>query len=83
MMYKARVEVGLRSGHSDPEGETTARSLIELGYCVKSVAVSKIYLIILEADSEEEAKTNLEDMCRRLLANPTKDHYTFQVETAK
>jgi phosphoribosylformylglycinamidine synthase PurS subunit len=80
MLYKARVEVSLKPGHSDPEGETTARSLRELAYPVRSVGVSKMYTIILEADSRKKAEAHVEEMCRRLLANPTKDDYTFEVE---
>jgi phosphoribosylformylglycinamidine synthase len=80
MLIEARVEVGLKPGHTDPEGETTARSLRELAYPVKSVKVSKAYTITLEAKSEDEATASVEDMCRKLLANPTKDTFTFQVE---
>jgi phosphoribosylformylglycinamidine synthase PurS subunit len=80
MLFKARVEVRLKLGHSDPEGETTARSLKELNYPVKDVTVGKMYSIILDAKSRDDAKALTEEMCRRLLANPTKDNYTFQVE---
>jgi phosphoribosylformylglycinamidine synthase len=80
MLIEAHVEVGLKPGHSDPEGETTARSLRELTYPVKAVKVSKTYTITLEAASEDEARTKVEDMCKRLLANPTKDTFSFQVE---
>jgi len=80
MLWKAEVEVNLKSGHSDPEGETTTRSLRELSYPVKKVGVSKLYSIILEAHSEEEAKRMTEEMCKRLLANPTKDNYYIKVE---
>jgi phosphoribosylformylglycinamidine synthase len=80
MMFKARVEVTLKKGHIDPEGETTARLLKELGYDVKSVNVSKVFNIILKANSNEEAEAQVEEMCRRLLANPTKDNYIYSVE---
>ena len=83
MLYTVRVEVGLKSGHSDPEGETTARSLRELAFPVKSVTVSKMYTIDLEATSEKKAEAHTEEMCRKLLANPTKDNYMFKVEEAK
>jgi phosphoribosylformylglycinamidine synthase PurS subunit len=79
MRFKAKIEVMLKSGHSDPEGDTTARALRELNYPVKGVSVSKAYTIILEADSKAEAESMVEEMCRRLLANPTKDDYTFEI----
>lgn len=83
MLWKARVEVTLKSGHSDPEGETTTRSLKELGYRVERVEVSKMYTLLLEADSREDVEARLEEVCRRLLANPNKDNYSFQVEEAR
>ncbi len=80
MEYIARVEVGLKPGHSDPEGETTKESLVELDYPVNSVRVSKVYEVRLEASQLQEAKRQVEEMCRRLLANPVKDNYAFQIE---
>jgi phosphoribosylformylglycinamidine synthase PurS subunit len=83
MMYKAKIEVGLKPGHSDPEGEMTSQSLRELKYLVKSVSVSKVYEIYFEASSRKEADKQVDGMCRRLLANPTKDNYRFEIEEAK
>ena len=80
MQYIARVKVSLKRGHSDPEGETTKQSLVELNYKVKSVKVSKDYEIALEATSKEEAVCQVEEMCRRLLANPVKDDYDISLE---
>jgi len=80
MKFRLRIEVGLKLGHSDPEGETTAQLLKELGYEVETANISKVYTITLEATSREEAKTRAEEMCKRLLANPTKDNYSVHVE---
>jgi len=83
MKFRAKVEVGLKPGYSDPEGETTRRSLEELNYSVKSVGVSKVYEILLEARNKGEAKKIVDEMCKRLLANPVKDNYRFEIEEAK
>ena len=83
MKYRAKIEVSLKPGHSDPEGETTARLLKELGYTVSSVNVSKVYNILLQAKTPKEAKAKAEEICRRLLANPTKDNYTIIIEEQK
>ena len=80
MKYRAKIEVGLKPGHSDPEGETTAHLLKELGYSVNMVNVSKTFTINFEAETRKEAKAKAEDMCKRLLANPTKDNYTIFLE---
>jgi len=83
MKYRAKIEVGLKPGHSDPEGETTKQSLSELNYPVAAVEVGKVYEIVLEAKSLNEAKKIVDDMSRRLLANPVKDNYHFEVEEAR
>jgi phosphoribosylformylglycinamidine synthase PurS subunit len=83
MKYRAKIEVSLKPGHSDPEGETAARLLKELGYGVNAVNVSKVYTILLEAETPREAKAKAEEMCKRLLANPTKDNYTIAIEEQK
>jgi len=82
MKYHAKVEVGLKPGHSDPEGETTKQWLSELNYPVNVVSVSKVYDIVLEAKNLSEAKKIVDDMCKRLLANPVKDNYSFKIEEA-
>jgi len=83
MKYQAKVEVSLKPGHSDPEGETTEKSLRELKYSIETVKVGKIYRFTLSANSLEEAKKQVDEICRRLLANPVKDDYSFVVEEAK
>jgi phosphoribosylformylglycinamidine synthase PurS subunit len=80
MKYSLRIEVGLKPGHSDPEGETTAQLLKELGYRIETVSVGKVYAVALEAGSKKEAETRAEEMCKRLLANPTKDRCFVTIE---
>ena len=81
MKYSVRIEVSLKPGHSNPEGETSSHLLKELGYKVEAVDVSKVYTITLEAASIKEAEGKAEEMSKRLLANPTKDNYSISVES--
>ena len=83
MKYAAKIEVSLKPGHSNPEGETTARLLMELGYKVHTVDVSKVYTVHLDASTLAEAKAKAEEMSKRLLSNPTKDNYTINVAEQK
>jgi phosphoribosylformylglycinamidine synthase subunit PurS len=83
MKYRAKIEVSLKPGHTDPEGNTTQHLLKELGYEVTEVGVSKVYNIHLESSSNKEAMAKAEEMAKRLLANPTKDNYTITVEEQK
>jgi len=79
MRYVAKIEVSLKPGHSDPEGETTKRILRDLNYEVIEVGTMKVYLITLNADSLEQAKEKIDEMCLRLLSNPVKDNYSFEI----
>ena len=79
MRFHATVYVSLKPGYSDPEGETTAEALRGLGYNITGVRSSKAYEISLDAGSREEAGAAVDEMCRRLLTNPTKDDYRFEL----
>jgi phosphoribosylformylglycinamidine synthase PurS subunit len=79
MKYKAKVYVSLKKGYSDPEGETAANALRGLGYNVEGVRSSKAYEITFNSENKETASTVLEEMCRRLLTNPTKDDFSFEI----
>jgi phosphoribosylformylglycinamidine synthase PurS subunit len=83
MKYRAKIEVSLKAGHTDPEGETTTRLLKELGYKIDAVNVSKEYNILIESATLKDAKAKVEEMCKRVLANPTKDNYTITIEEQK
>lgn len=77
--YRARIEVRLKEGYLDPEGETVRRALLDLGYTVSRVGASRVYEIRFSASSPEQAKKMVDEMCRRLLSNPVKDEYTFEI----
>jgi phosphoribosylformylglycinamidine synthase len=80
MRFRARVEVRLKEGYLDPEGMTVKRALRDLGYQVGEARTAKIYEFSLEADSLEDAKKQVREICKKLLSNPVKDDYLFQVE---
>ena len=79
MKFKAFVYVSLKTGYSDPEGEATAEALRGLGYMVNKVRSTKAYEVFFEADNKDHAKKVLEEMCRRLLTNPIKDDYRYEL----
>ena len=80
MQFKGTIHIRLKPGHSDPEGETAAQSLRDLRYAVQDVHVVKSYEVIFTAQSTHQAYQQIEEMCKRLLANPIKDDYEFVVE---
>ena len=82
MKFKAFVYVSLKSGYSDPEGDATAEALRGLGYEVEKVRASKAYQVTFEAKDRATADALMEEMCRRLLTNPTKDDYRYELSEA-
>jgi len=76
-----RIEVHLKKGVTDPEGDNVLKALNLLGFRgIRGVHSAKLFLVDLEAKDAEAARASAEDMCRRLLANPVVHSYTIAVE---
>lgn len=81
MAYVANVNVMLKEGIADPQGQTIERALPALGFSsVGEVRVGKRIRLRIDAGSEEEARQQVEQMCERLLANPVIESYEVIVE---
>ncbi|MFB6282679.1 MAG: phosphoribosylformylglycinamidine synthase subunit PurS [Halobacteria archaeon] len=78
-MYQATVNVRLKSGVLDPEAKTIQRSLERLGFDLRDLRTADEYVVELDAESEDEAETEVEDMCEQLLANPVIHDYSVDV----
>ncbi|GAW92170.1 phosphoribosylformylglycinamidine synthase subunit PurS [Calderihabitans maritimus] len=79
-MFYGKIYVTLKKGVLDPQGSTVQRSLHALGYSnVAEVRIGKFMEVKLDSSSREEAARQLDEMCRRLLANPVIEDYTFEV----
>jgi phosphoribosylformylglycinamidine synthase subunit PurS len=78
--FEAVVNVLLKPGISDPQGQTIERALPALGYeGVEGVRVGKHIELSVEASSEEEARARIQEMCERLRANPVSEFYEVTV----
>jgi phosphoribosylformylglycinamidine synthase len=76
---KARVTVRLKSGVLDPQGLTIQKSLCSLGYDeVAAVRQGKVFEIEMADAAEASARQRLDEMCRRLLANPVVEEYQIE-----
>jgi phosphoribosylformylglycinamidine synthase subunit PurS len=80
MRFEARVEVTHLPGIADPEGATVERALPALGYTnVSEVHIGKAIRVVVDAPSEAAARSQVEEMCERLLANPVIEAYTIEL----
>ncbi len=56
------------------------QALKRLGFAgVSGVRVGKLITLTVEAQSQEEARRMVEEMCEKLLANPVTEDYSFEL----
>ena len=79
MKYRAVVVIEGKRGMLDPEGTTVQRALAQLGFETLSVRSTKRLVLELDAIDAATAKASVEEMCRRLLANPVVQDFTVEV----
>ena len=83
MRYLARVYVTLKPTVNDPQGITVLGALKNLGFeSPDSVRVGKYLEVGLEAASQDEARAQVDSMCKTLLANTVIEQYRFDLEEA-
>jgi phosphoribosylformylglycinamidine synthase len=78
--YIARVYVTLKPTVNDPQGLTIRGAMHALQFAeVESVRAGKYMEIRLTAGDETQAGRRVEEMCRKLLANPVIEDYRFEL----
>jgi phosphoribosylformylglycinamidine synthase len=81
MRFAARIDITHLPGVLDPQGATVERALPALGYSnVSGVAIAKTIRLELDAESEDAARAQVDEMCHRLLANPVIERYTLELD---
>jgi phosphoribosylformylglycinamidine synthase len=74
---KARIVVRLRPGILDPQGTTIRRALDGLGFPeVRDLRVGKVLDLTLDETDVGRARQRLDEMCRKLLANPVIEDFS-------
>jgi phosphoribosylformylglycinamidine synthase PurS subunit len=77
---KARIHVTLKSGVLDPQGKAIGHALGNLGFTgIGEVRQGKFIEIELDESDPARARTNLEAMCKQLLANTVIENYAIEV----
>jgi len=80
LTVKVQVQVRLKKGVADPEGDNTLKALNLLGFKgLSAVHSAKLFEIDLNEENREMAKEQVEEMCRRLLANPVIQDYRIDI----
>ncbi len=80
MPYVASVNVMLKEGIADPQGQTIERALPALGFDgVSEVRVGKRIQLQVDASDPTDARRKVAEMCERLLANPVIESFEVDV----
>jgi phosphoribosylformylglycinamidine synthase len=80
-VWLAKIHVTLKPVVNDPSGLAVMGGLRQLGYGgVESVRLGKYLEVRLVAPDQAAAEAQVDQMCRRLLANPVIEDYRYAVE---
>lgn len=81
---KAIVRIDLKQGVLDPQGQAVANALRGLGFDeVASARQGKLIEIELTGETDADAaRARVEEMCRKLLANPVIERYHIDIVAA-
>jgi phosphoribosylformylglycinamidine synthase len=73
------VLVRLKPGILDVQGAAVQRALGGLGFTdVSGLRVGKVIDVEVDAPSPDAARARVDEMCRRLLANPILEDYAIE-----
>lgn len=77
---KARVQVMLKDGVLDPQGEAVRHALATLGFSgVSGVRQGKVIELDLTATDRVTAEAEVKAMCEKLLANTVIERYSVEI----
>lgn len=77
---RARVNVMLKQGVLDPQGEAVRHALGALGFdSVSGVRQGKVIELDLNATDADAAKAEVTAMCDKLLANTVIETYSIEI----
>ncbi len=77
---KARVQVMLKAGVLDPQGEAVRHALGQLGFDgIEGVRQGKVVELDLSETDKAKAEAAVTEMCEKLLANTVIESYSIEV----
>ncbi len=80
-MYHSNISVTLRKSILDPQGKAVEHAIHSLGVpSVEGVRIGKHIELSIDTSSKEEAEKITEEVCKKLLANPVMEDYSYTVE---
>jgi len=79
-LLKATVHVTLKNGVLDPQGKAVQNALSGLSFSgVEDVRQGKFIELELSETDPEKAHAQVDDMCKKLLANTVIENYAIEI----
>ena len=80
MTYRAEIDVMPHDNLLDPQGKAVSASMTNLGLEeISNVRIGKHIVLHVEAKSEDEARSRVDDACKKLLANQIMEKFEFEL----
>lgn len=79
MKITVDITISLKEGMLDPEARAIQHALANLGFKTEALTTARVFRVLLDAASEEDAVNRAREMCERLLANPVIHSYQIEV----
>lgn len=83
MKFKAEIDIMPQDALLDPQGKAVSNSMPGIGLPeISGVRIGRHIRLFVEATNSDDAKSKVDDACKKLLANLIMETYSFQIEEA-
>ena len=80
-LFYATIFVKLKEGVLDPQGSTIKRALEDMGYKgIEEIRSGKVFEISLNSKNRKGTEKVLDEICKKLLANPVIEKYQIEIK---
>ena len=77
-----KITVTLRKSILDPQGKAIEHAISTLGYSqVSDIRTGKLIELKVGCATRDDAERVTNEICKKLLANPVMEDYTYEIET--
>jgi len=83
-LFHAKIVVTLRKSILDPQGKAVEHGIHSLGFtAAKNVRMGKYVEMNIATQDKGEAERVVQEVCRKLLANPVMEDFSYELEEKK
>lgn len=82
MKFLAQIYIMPLKELLDPQGKTVGNNMKNIGISgIEDVRIGKHITITLEANNQQEAEAQIDIACKKILANPIIESFSFKVSS--